>query len=164
MKALVLLLYLCVVVRGFVGKKVGFMALRGNRQLSTNLAFSSAVKKTAAKGFGKVEASFPDYTGFALLFDCDGVIVETEEMHRQAYNAAFEEFGLRIDGEEVVWSNKYYDILQNTVGGGKPKMMHHFDNVAKKWPEVSKSGGSTPDTVEAQVSLRGYYSFCIRQI
>jgi hypothetical protein len=23
---------------------------------------------------------------FALLFDCDGVIVETEELHRLAYN------------------------------------------------------------------------------
>ena len=30
----------------------------------------------------------------ALLFDCDGVLVETEELHRLAYNEAFAAFGL----------------------------------------------------------------------
>ena len=40
----------------------------------------------------------------ALLFDCDGVILETEELHRLAYNAAFDAFGLTIDGEPVNWS------------------------------------------------------------
>lgn len=51
---------------------------------------------------------------FALLFDCDGVIIETEELHRLAYNAAFKEFNLQIDDEPVEWSVAYYDILQNT--------------------------------------------------
>jgi hypothetical protein len=41
---------------------------------------------------------------FALLFDCDGVILETEELHRVAYNAAFQQFDLKIDNEPVVWS------------------------------------------------------------
>ena len=36
---------------------------------------------------------------FALLFDCDGVIVETEELHRKAYNASFKHFGLVIPGK-----------------------------------------------------------------
>ena len=58
----------------------------------------------------------------ALLFDCDGVLVETEELHRVAYNMAFEEFGLQIAGAPVVWSKEYYSFLANTVGGGKPKM------------------------------------------
>ena len=40
---------------------------------------------------------------FALLFDCDGVILETEELHRRAYNTAFAEFNLTIDGVPVVW-------------------------------------------------------------
>lgn len=53
---------------------------------------------------------------YALLFDCDGVILETEEFHRLAYNAAFEAAGLTIDGEPVNWSVDYYDVLQNTVG------------------------------------------------
>ena len=51
---------------------------------------------------------------FALLFDCDGVIIETEELHRLAYNAAFKEFNLQIEGEPVEWSIAYYDVLQNT--------------------------------------------------
>ena len=38
----------------------------------------------------------------ALLFDCDGVLVETEELHRVAYNMAFDEFGLAIEGTPVV--------------------------------------------------------------
>jgi len=41
---------------------------------------------------------------YALLFDCDGVILETEELHRLAYNKAFKEFSLSIDGKPVEWS------------------------------------------------------------
>ena len=41
-----------------------------------------------------------DYSGYALLFDCDGVIVETEEMHRVAYNAAFTKYGLKLASEK----------------------------------------------------------------
>ena len=41
---------------------------------------------------------------FALLFDCDGVILETEELHRLAYNEAFKKFDLSIDGKPVEWS------------------------------------------------------------
>jgi hypothetical protein len=44
---------------------------------------------------------------YALLFDCDGVILETEELHRRAYNAAFKEFGLTIDGAQVEWSVRF---------------------------------------------------------
>lgn len=45
---------------------------------------------------------------FALLFDCDGVILETEEFHRLAYNAAFKAAKLTIDGKSVEWSVEYY--------------------------------------------------------
>ena len=67
---------------------------------------------------------------YALLFDCDGVIVETEELHCTAYNMAFKKFGLTLpDGSQVEWTMEYYDVLQNTVGGGKPKMKNYFNNV-----------------------------------
>eukprot|EP00959_Pyramimonas_sp_CCMP1952_P373897 7830316-Pyramimonas_sp.AAC.2 len=69
---------------------------------------------------------------YALLFDCDGVIVETEELHRLAYNGAFKKFQLTVaalgrfhltpKGEPVEWTVDYYEVLANTVGGGKPKM------------------------------------------
>ncbi|EKX53524.1 hypothetical protein GUITHDRAFT_84455 [Guillardia theta CCMP2712] len=75
---------------------------------------------------------------FALLFDCDGVIVLTEELHRLAYNGAFQDYSAEINGQPVNWSVEYYDVLQNTVGGGKPKMKWHFNN--NGWP-TSKLGG-----------------------
>jgi len=71
---------------------------------------------------------------YALIFDCDGVIIETEELHRLAYNAAFKAAGLSIDDEPVQWSVEYYDILQNTVGGGKGKMFYHFRNTTGAFP------------------------------
>jgi len=97
-------------------------------------------------------------TDFALLFDCDGVIVETEELHRLAYNAAFNNFQLKLpDGTPVEWDVKYYDKLQNTVGGGKPKMKHHFNNDVKAWPVFTAPGGSAeeaaPETQEARDAL-----------
>ena len=97
-------------------------------------------------------SSADDYSGYALLFDCDGVIVETEEMHRVAYNAAFTKYGLKLaSGEEVVWTKEYYDILQNTVGGGKPKMKHYFNNEVKFWPTVDNFPVGTEDEQSALV-------------
>lgn len=88
---------------------------------------------------------------FALLFDCDGVIIETEELHRLAYNAAFKSAGLTIDGEPVFWSVPYYDILQNTVGGGKGKMRYYFRNHTGAFPMVGEK--AAPDTKEAEEAL-----------
>lgn len=66
----------------------------------------------------------------ALIFDCDGVILESEHLHRQAYNDAFAHFNVRCpspDGysfsdDPLNWSLEFYDVLQNQIGGGKPKM------------------------------------------
>jgi len=88
---------------------------------------------------------------YALLFDCDGVIVLTEELHRVAYNGAFEAFDLKINGEAVNWDVLYYDKLQNTVGGGKPKMNWHFTNTAKAWPVSTL--GDAPSDPAAQSNL-----------
>jgi len=84
------------------------------------------------------------YSG-ALIFDCDGVLVETEELHRCAYNDAFATFDLRVGNEPVVWSTEYYDKLQNTVGGGEAKMRYHFKEVVGEWPTVAKEWRE-PDT------------------
>lgn len=89
---------------------------------------------------------------YALLFDCDGVIIETEELHRLAYNAAFKEFNLQIDDEPVEWSVAYYDVLQNTVGGGKNKMFFHFRNTTCTFP-ISEDGTPAPTTPEDEQDL-----------
>ena len=52
------------------------------------------------------------------------VILESEDLHRRAYNEAFAHFNIRCNGvgDVAVWSESFYDMLQNRVGGGKQKM------------------------------------------
>ncbi len=94
----------------------------------------------------------PNEDSYGLLFDCDGVIIETEELHRLAYNAAFREFNLKIGNEPVEWTVAYYDILQNTVGGGKNKMFFHFRNTTMAFPEY-EDGKPAPTTPEEEQDL-----------
>ncbi|WP_338243056.1 HAD-IA family hydrolase [Aurantiacibacter hainanensis] len=72
----------------------------------------------------------------ALIFDCDGVLVDTErDAHRVGFNRAFAEFG--IDAE---WSvERYAELLK--VAGGKERMTAYFDQDG--WPEdkVAEYGG-----------------------
>jgi hypothetical protein len=35
-----------------------------------------------------------------------------KQLHRLAYNGAFEAFDLKVKGEPVNWDVKYYDVLQ----------------------------------------------------
>jgi HAD superfamily hydrolase (TIGR01509 family) len=89
----------------------------------------------------------------ALIFDCDGVIVESEGIHREAYNAAFQEFSVVCPGDAgaLVWTEEFYDELQNTVGGGKPKMRWYFGK--NGWPTSSVFGGEAPSTDEDKEKL-----------
>ena len=57
----------------------------------------------------------------ALLFDCDGVLVDTEaEGHRVAFNEAFTRKGL-----DHQWGLEDYGVLLET-GGGKERMDAYF--------------------------------------
>ena len=56
----------------------------------------------------------------ALIFDVDGVIAETEEGHRLAFNRAFAEAGLDIE-----WSPEMYERLL-WVTGGKERIAHYL--------------------------------------
>jgi hypothetical protein len=99
-----------------------------------SMSKSSSVSLQSSSSSAPVISGIEIKADAALLFDCDGVIVETEELHRNAYNLAFERFGLTLPstGNKVVWDIPYYDILQNTIGGGKPKMHYYFNNDAKE--------------------------------
>lgn len=82
----------------------------------------------------------------ALIFDCDGVILESEHLHRQAYNDAFAHFGVRcppISAGPLYWDEVFYDELQNRIGGGKPKMRWYFGE--NGWPS-SKIFETPPST------------------
>jgi HAD superfamily hydrolase (TIGR01509 family) len=63
----------------------------------------------------------------AVLFDCDGVILESEELHRVSYNQCWAQAGLDFE-----WSYEFYETLQNTVGGGREKMHWYFASFG--WP------------------------------
>ncbi|KAL8166099.1 hypothetical protein V2J09_007598 [Rumex salicifolius] len=64
----------------------------------------------------------------ALLFDCDGVLVDTErDGHRISFNDTFSEKGLG-----VTWDVDLYGELLK-IGGGKERMTAYFNKVG--WPE-----------------------------
>lgn len=65
----------------------------------------------------------------ALIFDCDGVLVDTErDGHRVAFNEAFRQAGL-----DTTWSVERYGELLLTAGG-KERMRRHFDDTG--WPQA----------------------------
>lgn len=57
----------------------------------------------------------------ALLFDVDGTLADTEEVHRQSFNAAFAAAGLDWN-----WSPRRYGELL-AVTGGKERIRHFLD-------------------------------------
>jgi len=59
----------------------------------------------------------------ALLFDLDGTLVDTEELHRQAFNAAFLEFHL-----DWQWDVDLYMQLL-TISGGVDRISRYVDLV-----------------------------------
>ncbi|EKU22508.1 hypothetical protein NGA_0345402 [Nannochloropsis gaditana CCMP526] len=75
---------------------------------------------------------------WALIFDCDGVILESESLHREAYNTVFREFEI-----DYRWDEEYYDQLQNKVGGGIPKMRYFFGE--NGWPTSTLGAAPTEE-------------------
>ncbi len=59
----------------------------------------------------------------ALIFDVDGTLAETEEIHRQAFNAAFKEHGLDWD-----WTEELYSQLL-AVAGGEDRILHYAKHI-----------------------------------
>jgi len=59
----------------------------------------------------------------ALIFDCDGVIAETErDGHRESFNRVFKEEGIIAE-----WSiSEYKDLVK--IAGGKERMKAYFEN------------------------------------
>jgi HAD superfamily hydrolase (TIGR01509 family) len=59
----------------------------------------------------------------ALIFDCDGVLADTERHgHLPAFNATFEQFGLPVRWSEDDYAQKL------RIGGGKERMASLFDD------------------------------------
>jgi HAD superfamily hydrolase (TIGR01509 family) len=82
----------------------------------------------------------------ALIFDCDGVLGDTElDGHLPAFNATFEQFGL-----PVRWSVEDYGRLLK-IGGGKERLATLLDD-----PAVAKVAGS-PTTDEERAEVIGQW-------
>eukprot|EP00276_Gloeochaete_wittrockiana_P002580 CAMPEP_0184673028 /NCGR_PEP_ID=MMETSP0308-20130426/86446_1 /TAXON_ID=38269 /ORGANISM="Gloeochaete witrockiana, Strain SAG 46.84" /LENGTH=245 /DNA_ID=CAMNT_0027120461 /DNA_START=82 /DNA_END=819 /DNA_ORIENTATION=- len=71
----------------------------------------------------------------ALIFDCDGVLCDTErDGHRISFNKAFQSVGVKAE-----WDVSLYGHLLE-IGGGKERMTAYFDKAG--WPDdVIKSQG-----------------------
>jgi HAD superfamily hydrolase (TIGR01509 family) len=59
----------------------------------------------------------------ALIFDVDGTLADTEETHRQAFNAAFIQFELWWD-----WGPQQYAELLS-ISGGKERVAHYIETL-----------------------------------
>jgi HAD superfamily hydrolase (TIGR01509 family) len=82
----------------------------------------------------------------ALLFDCDGVIAETErDAHRISFNDAFKSKGIIAE-----WSVEDYGELLK-IGGGKERMTKYFND--KGWP-ASIPESARVDTIAALHKLK----------
>ena len=71
----------------------------------------------------------------ALIFDVDGTIADTEETHRQAFNAAFLEHGLPWD-----WSRREYAELLRT-SGGKERLAVYIESLRLEPQEQTRLKG-----------------------
>lgn len=73
----------------------------------------------------------------ALLFDVDGTLAETEEVHRAAFNDSFREFALDWDWDRAL----YGELLK--VTGGRERMRHYAET---RGLEIAREPGF-PDLV-----------------
>lgn len=94
-------------------------SLQSSGLTSTSPASSRACGGRRQGSVGRVPRVQGSASLEAVVFDCDGVILESENLHRVAYNAAFEEFKVSCNGGESVvdWDVAFYDVLQNKVSG-----------------------------------------------
>ena len=76
----------------------------------------------------------------AIIFDVDGTLAETEELHRQSFNLTFQQFKLDWHWEPELYSK----LLQTT--GGKERMISYVDQfrpeeraVLERLPQMHKT-------------------------
>lgn len=72
----------------------------------------------------------------ALIFDVDGTLAETEELHRRAFNEAFAQAGLRW-----TWTRDDYRALLKTTGGKEriARFMAEIDAIGVDIPALHKA-------------------------
>ncbi len=85
----------------------------------------------------------------ALLFDVDGTLVDTEELHRQAYNQTFLEFGFGWE-----WGvNLYAELL--AVSGGTERIARYIDLIDQPPAEKMRLRRIIPNIHREKTRLYG---------
>ena len=99
----------------------------------SGLKFGSAWKRLPlAKCRAQAQHIQPKASLGAVLFDCDGVLADTErDGHRISFNLAFKEFGLKVGDKDMEWDVDLYGKLLE-IGGGKERMMGYWSEIG--WP------------------------------
>jgi HAD superfamily hydrolase (TIGR01509 family) len=83
----------------------------------------------------------------ALVFDCDGVLADTERYgHLPAFNATFAEYGLPVRWSEQEYAEKL------RIGGGKERMASLFAD-----PELVAAAGIPAEEGERAALLAGWH-------
>jgi HAD superfamily hydrolase (TIGR01509 family) len=87
----------------------------------------------------------------ALIFDVDGTLADTEEVHRRAFNAAFAEHGLTWN-----WGRRVYCDLLRTAGG-KERILEFVSRL--HLPSAEKEGlvGLVPALHHSKTILYGRF-------
>ncbi|MBX9873013.1 MAG: HAD-IA family hydrolase [Burkholderiaceae bacterium] len=78
----------------------------------------------------------------ALIFDVDGTLADTEDLHRIAFNHAFAELGLGWHWDEAL----YTELLE--VSGGRDRLQHYWQQVN---PEVRSIGAQAVQDTLARI-------------
>ena len=84
----------------------------------------------------------------ALLLDVDGTLADTEDIHRQAFNAAFAQAGLDWD-----WDQSLYSELL-AVTGGKERIRYFLD---RERPDFSLPDDANAFIAELHASKTRFY-------
>lgn len=108
----------------------------------------------------------------AVVFDVDGTLAETEEIHRKAFNEIFRQQGLSWN-----WSKQRYKELL-AVTGGKERMRHFIeayapdDGGALTWEEIAAMHAAktrrykelvTSGDMELRPGVAGFIAACREQ-
>lgn len=83
----------------------------------------------------------------ALVFDVDGTLADTEEVHRKAFNAAFAQHNLRWH-----WSrSRYADLLG--VSGGRERMLLYLESLSEPPAVKAALKARIPEVHETKVRI-----------
>lgn len=83
----------------------------------------------------------------ALIFDVDGTLADTEEVHRLAFNDAFREHGVKWEWDRSL----YMELLQTT--GGKERIAHYIASLDLPAVEAQRLRWQIPRIHETKTRL-----------